>query len=791
VLAGVLLNVIEAAGPVDSALYRGANRRRWSLYYMKHGLALVDAFNDPSAVKRSRIARLSAARGIKSCAVERDCGPAADSLRYLNDARVKLDQMRIGVIETFGYRHEQLINNPNNPSRARVMAFFDSFSRSAHNRAATSLAYAHCNFVPESACMNANIRIFLSRLVAGGSLVIALAGIASAQQPVLRSIDYRLSMSRPISHFFEVAIEVEFAEDAKVESLEFQMPKWSPGRYAVFDFAKNVQEFQAYTLNCSPRSDAPSALNCQVSPFPVTRVDDQTWRVETQRARRLTVSYKIFANDLSGTFSQLDTRHANYNGGCIFMYVVDHKQDPVRLAINPPPGWRIVNGRMEKADQREWQFPNWDIMIDTPTEIAPDWTVDDFQVAGKTYHVVVHSFGNEGGKRPALVRDIESIVRAETAMWGPPEFDSYTFLIHFAADDHSGDGMEHLTSTQIIQPGALGESGVFENTLGTVAHEFFHVWNVKRLRPAELGPWDFTRPANTRGLWVAEGLTNYYGHLMLRRAGIWDDKGFLNRESQTVTGIENAPGSRLMSAEESSLSAPFLDDAPHAQHTNLENSSISYYPKGELLGMVLDLLIRGKTHGKASLDDVMRKMYEEFYLKSPNASYYLRGRGYKTEDFERVASEVAEFDLHDFFTRYVRGVEVPPYDEAFAYAGLRLVRETAREPYNAGIRLDWENQRSIRIGNVVDGSPAEDAGLQSGDEILSLGGRTVTRDGWLVALNQHKQGDRVPITVKRDRRTVEATLVLRGADRFEYRIEEKKDATAEEKALRSAWLKGN
>src|SRR4030095_14083094 len=185
------------------------------------------------------------------------------------------------------------------------------------------------------------------------------------------------------------------------------------------------------------------------------------------------------------------------------------------------------------------------------TEVAPDWTLDEFQVDGKKYHVVVHSLGAEGGKRPALVKDIEKIVRAETAMWGPPEFDEYTFLIHFAADDESGDGMEHLTSTQIIEPGALGERGVYDDTLGTVAHEFFHVWNVKRLRPFELGAWDFTRPVSPRGLFVAEGFTNYYGHLMLRRAGLWDDAGFLRRESGTITAVENAPGTRLMSAEES------------------------------------------------------------------------------------------------------------------------------------------------------------------------------------------------------------------------------------------------
>ena len=144
------------------------------------------------------------------------------------------------------------------------------------------------------------------------------------------------------------------------------------------------------------------------------------------------------------------------------MYVVGHKPDPLKLTIKPPAGWKIVNGRTDHPGQTEWQFPNWDVMIDTPTEIAPDWTQDTFTVDGKKYHVVVHSFGPEGGKRPALVRDIEKIVRAQVAMWGPPEFEEYTFLIHFAADDHSGDGMEHLTSTQIIEPGALAEAGVYE-----------------------------------------------------------------------------------------------------------------------------------------------------------------------------------------------------------------------------------------------------------------------------------------------------------------------------------------
>ncbi|HEY3041430.1 MAG TPA: PDZ domain-containing protein [Pyrinomonadaceae bacterium] len=626
-----------------------------------------------------------------------------------------------------------------------------------------------------------NIRHVLSLLF----LVLAMMGVAVAQDRPLRSITYRLSMPRPASHLFEVAIEVEFGKDATLNSIDFQMPKWSPGRYAIFDFAKNVQEFQALGGICS----LPVAT-CGLPKIPVSRVDDQTWRVAALNTHSLTIRYKVFGNDLSGTFSQLDSRHANYNGGSIFMYAVNHKPDPVKLVIEPPPGWRVVNGRMNGSNQREWQFANYDLLIDTPTEIAADWTEDQFQVDGKRYHVIVHSFGDEGGQRPKLVGDIEKIVRAETAMWGPPEFDSYTFLIHFAADDHSGDGMEHLTSTQIIEPGALGEEGVYGSTLDTVAHEFFHVWNVKRLRPLELGPWDFTRPVSTRGLWIAEGITNYYGHLMRRRAELWDDTAFFRREGQTITGIENAPGSHLMSAENSSLSAPFLDDAPHAQQTNLDNTSISYYPKGELIGLVLDLLIRGKTNGKSSLDEVMRRMYDEFYIKSPNATYYLRGRGYTTEDFERIASEVGGFDLAGFFSRYVRDVEILPYNEAFSYVGLSLIREQARQPFNAGIGIDWQSKDNLTIGVVQPNSPAEDAGLQEGDEIISLGKKSVARESFLVSLARYKQGDRVPITVKRDRRTIQATLVLGAPERFEYRIEEKKDATPQQKALRTAWLKG-
>ena len=633
------------------------------------------------------------------------------------------------------------------------------------------------------------LTVAIARTAALFLLLLTISVAVVAQEQPLK-INYRLAMPHPGSHLFEVSIEVELPAGARFDALDFQMPRWSPGRYAVFDFAKNVQEVHTI-VGVSPKNELEgrSRAGLYVLTTPITRIDDQTWRVETFGNSGITFSYKVFANDLSGTFSELDSRHANFNGGCVFMYVVNHKQDPVTLSIDPPKGWRIVNGRTERKDQSEWQFPNWDILIDTPTEIGPDWTEDIFKVDGKTYHVVVHSLGNEAGRRGALVRDIEKIVKAETAMWGPPEFDSYTFLVHFAADGHSNDGMEHLTSTQIIMPGVLADASMYDETLDAIAHEFFHVWNVKRLRPIELGPWDFTRPANTRGLWIAEGITNYYGHLMQRRAGLWTDGQLWTTLLRQITEVENAPGSRLMSAEESSLSAPFIDDAPHAQQTNLANTSISYYPKGEVLGLVLDLLIRGKTAGKASLDDVMRDMYGEFYLKGPNATYYLRGRGYKNVDFETMVSKVAGTDMGDFFRRYVRGVETPPYDEAFAQVGLRLAHEP-QQPISIGISLDQTDRINLKLSGVDPKSPAADAGWKTGDKILTIDGIRMSPGNLQRIIWRYKPGDRVKVAIQRGPRTIQTTVIMGAPQVMDYSLEEVADAPAAAKALRTAWLSG-
>jgi predicted metalloprotease with PDZ domain len=518
--------------------------------------------------------------------------------------------------------------------------------------------------------------------------LLALLALAASHAPAQDTsapaykISYRLSMPDPASHLFEVQVDVEGLAGAP--HVDFQMPRWSPGRYAVFDFAKNVQEARA-------QSFCPQ-VKCERALRPVERLDTQTWRALTGGADALTFTYKVFADDLSGTFSQLDPRHANFNGASVFVYVAGHKHDPASLKIDAPKGWKIVNGYSTAAGQSEFRFPNYDVLIDTPTEVAPDFNVQTFEAGGKTYRVVVHSFGGEGGRRGDLAKAVERAVRAQLDMMPAPDFEQYTFLFHFDPTARRGDGMEHLNSTQIIETGPLSDPEMYEGAVSTAAHEFFHVWNVKRLRPAGLGPWDFTRPLVTRGLWIAEGFTNYFGKLSQRRAGLWDDEQLYRSYAAAVGGIENAPGSRLTSAVEASLLAPFIDRAASEQRTNLSNTVVSYYPKGEALALPLDLIIRGRSKGRASLEDVMRSAYRRFYLESPNDSYYLKGRAYTVEEFERLASEVAGFDLSDFFRRHVYGVEPPPYEEALAHVGLRLTRTPRGQPARTDFRIERDDK---------------------------------------------------------------------------------------------------
>jgi predicted metalloprotease with PDZ domain len=482
------------------------------------------------------------------------------------------------------------------------------------------------------------------------SLVLAHA---AAAQPL--RIAYRVAMPDPASHLYEVALDVD---GARGDTLALQLPVWSPGRYARMDFARNVQEFQP--------------MNGGGQPLRWDKTDGSRWIVQTGGARAVRVRYRVFANMLSGTFSVLDTAHANWNGASLFMYIEGHKPDPVTLDVEPPAGWQIVNGDTRAAHQTHFRFENYDRLIDTPTEVAPAVLLDSFVVDGKRYRTMVHHNGPApAAARQRFVRDVEKIVRYENSVFGAPPLEQYTFLFNIGY--RGGDGMEHLYSTQIINAGMWSDSVTVLPGLTTAAHEYFHVWNVKRVRPAALGPFDYTREQYQPSLWVAEGWTQYYGMSALGRAGIVNREAFYATMAGLVQANLTAPGRKELSARMASFHAPFWDGAPQPQASNGSQTFFSYYTKGAGLALYLDLYLRAKSRNQRSLDDVFNGLKRRTW-KAPSNSYYLQGRGYTERDVELAASEIAGEDLHSWFERHVGGTEDVDYDALLARAGLRLVR---------------------------------------------------------------------------------------------------------------------
>ncbi|MDQ6828954.1 MAG: hypothetical protein M3081_08820 [Gemmatimonadota bacterium] len=521
-------------------------------------------------------------------------------------------------------------------------------------------------------------------------LVLALAacaqnpsagGSAAPQSGPRFDISYRVAMPDPASHWYDVTIDVGRVTG---DTVKLQLPVWSPGRYAKMDFAKNLQGLTVTAGNGQPlRWD---------------KENGSLWRVATGGADKLRVRYRMFSNTLSGTFSVLDSAHANWNGASLFMYVENHKPDPVHLTIVPPAGWHIINGSAKQLDQTEYDFPNYDQLIDTPTEVAPTVTVDSFRVDGRLYRVAVHHNGPDNGQRARFVRDVEKIVRYENRVIAPPPLDSYTFLFNIG---YAGsDGMEHLYSTEIIDSRPWAEGMEVLSGIGTAAHEYFHTWNVKRMRPAALGPFDYTREQYQPSLWVAEGWTQYYGEMGLHRAGITNRESTYQAVAGTIRAVTETPGARETSARMASFHAPFWDGAPQGQATARNTVWISYYTKGAAIATVLDLMARGRSNNAKSMDDIARALKARSW-DQPNASYYLQGRGYSEADVEAAASEVMGMDMHPWFDRYVGGVELLPWDDALAMAGLKLVitGEGAARAYTIEEKADaTAAQKRVREG---------------------------------------------------------------------------------------------
>jgi predicted metalloprotease with PDZ domain len=605
------------------------------------------------------------------------------------------------------------------------------------------------------------------------SAVLFAATLAAAQAapPAPLEIHDHLRLEHPSGHLVAVEIEVTKLADP---SLDFALPAWSPGRYAIYDFAKNVQDF--------------SAAGSNGLPLPWSQPDKETWRVDTRTAGgTVRVQYRVFANDLNGSFSQYDTTHANLNGASIYMYVVGHKQDPVTLQVEPPaPDSKVVSGFSLSMDQHSFTASNYDRLIDTPMEISPEVAVSEFQDHGKTFRIAVHAYSESPGARKELEDGVRKIVHSEMAMMPAPDFEHYTFLFHFAPDIPAGDGMEHLNSTQIIVTQPLDAGGAGE-ALDIAAHEFFHLWNVKRLRPQALGPFDYAREDYTPSLWFAEGVTSYYAYRHLLGSGLWTREEFLGHLAGEIEQLEIEPGRLMMSAESSSFHAWFYDRSPQMQETNFANTTISYYNKGALVGMLLDLEIRSRTGGRKSLDDVMRAMFQKFY-EAPPTTYYGRGRGYEERDILETVNAVSGSDFADFFKKYVQGTEELPYSETLAKVGLALrISTPSGSPPSLGIFSRAED-RGVRITGVIPGGAADRAGLSRDDLLINVDELSLAGTPLPDRLRMYPPGAAVPFTVERHGRRERITLKLDPSTRRDYSIVESPAATPEQKSLRDGWV---
>lgn len=602
------------------------------------------------------------------------------------------------------------------------------------------------------------------------TLVFSTALALENPSPPQLELQYHLRLLRPTTHLVEVEIT---AAQVAAPVLNFVLPAWAPGRYAIYDFAKNVQEFEA--------------AGAQGQPLGWTKLDKQTWRVETANAGgKVRVRYRVFANDLTGSFSQFDSSHACLNGPSLFMYIADHKPDPLTLTVEAPPNWKLVSGFSESTEQRTFQVPNYDLLIDTPLEISAECSLQQFSERGKTIRVAVHSYADQDNDLSRLVDGLKKIVRSEMAMMPEPDLRDYTFIFHFAPGISQGDGMEHLNSSQIIIQGELSGTGLAE-ALETAAHEFFHLWNVKRLRPAGLGPFDYTREQYTRSLWFAEGVTAYYAYLHLLRSGVWSRQQFLEHLAEEIRGLELEPGRLLMSAEISSFHAWFYDRSPQMQETNFANTTISYYNKGAVLGMLLDLEIRARTGGQKSLDDVLLAMYRKFYA-APAADYYGPGQGYKSEDILQAVNAVAGSDFTTFFARYVRGTEPLPYAPTLASAGLQLRISTSADSAPSLGVLTQRLDRGLQIVAVWPGRAADRGGLSRDDILLAVDELSLATAELKDRLKIYPPGAEVPFSVERHGRQERISVILDPPIPYQYSIEALPAATAQQLNIRNGWL---
>jgi len=575
----------------------------------------------------------------------------------------------------------------------------------------------------------------------------------SAPQSAPR-LDYTVRVADAPQHLFHLTIQVS---NVAGRTLDLSLPAWTPGWYTIRPYAANMMRLHAH--------------NAEGKRLPLRAVDKQTWRIETGGHRTFTVEYDYLANNLSVNGAELNERRGFFVGTNLFLYPVGHTTDvPSRVKFDVPAGWRIATGLKRGAEPNTYTARNFDNLVDCPT-LMGDFDEETAAVKGKTVHIVIDPKGqldDEG--RSKLKEMVGRVIDSEGSMFGGLPYEEYWVLFVSGPNLRVGGALEHENSTNIMR-GSQPVNPQF--VIGTVSHEHFHAWNVKRIKPAGLIPYDYSREQYIRELWFSEGVTSYYSDLHLRRAGLITPEEYLQRQAGQISSLQQNEARQWISVDDASVTT-------WTTYTGGGPFTVDYYNKGQLLGLLLDLEIRGATGNQRSLDDVMRHLFE---------NYYRRGRGFTDEDVEKVASEVAGRSFKDFFARYVHGTEELDYNAALAHAGLRVEEKKSSQPF-LGVSSDTV-QGEVVVTQVVPDSPAAEAGVKAGDALLSVGEFKVTAGAnWAASYRRryNQAGEPITITVKRSGQALELKGRVKVRERLEHRITELAPATEAQRALRRSWL---
>ena len=584
----------------------------------------------------------------------------------------------------------------------------------------------------------------------------------TAPVPGSEPIRYTVSFPEPQTHYVEVSAVVP--TDGRSE-VELMMAVWTPGSYLVREYARHVE--------------AVTAGGADGEALQIVKSEKNRWRVVTDGSPSVEVRYRVYAREMSVRTNWVEADFAMLNGAPTFMTLVGGLARPHEVVIEPAPGWQAsVTGLAPiTGGSHRYRAPDFDTLVDSPIVIGNP-AVYEFTVDAKPHFLV--NVGEDGvfdGARAA--RDLETVVREHRRMWGMLPYDKYVFLNMLTLATNGGGGLEHKNSTMLMSSRwATGTRRSYLSWLGLASHEYFHTWNIKRLRPVELGPFNYEDEVHTRGLWMAEGLTDYYGELALHRAGLSTQAELLDALSNRIEGVQTTPGRLVQSVEEASFDAWIKYYRPNE---NSANVSISYYTKGAVLGFLLDGRIRAATAGVRSLDDVMRAAFERFS----------GDRGFTPDEFRAVVEQVSGLSLGAFWEGAVGGTAELDYGETLETFGLRFRPvEGPRDdrPQSGWLGMSTRNvDGRLVVTQVRRGTPAFEAGLNVDDEILAMNGFRVRADQLSARLGQYRPGDDVALLVaRRDAlRTVEAVFGAEPPRRWRLEVD---PAAAGTQQQRDRWL---